>query len=72
MFPPQNVKDFNSYKKLNPVDKTYTNSHTITLFLKKHALFKDREKKTHLVGGFNPVQKYYCSQIGSFPQVGVK
>ena len=26
----------------------------------------------HLVGGFNPFEKYYSSQIGSFPQVGVK
>ena len=25
-----------------------------------------------LVGGFNPFEKYYCNQIGSFPQVGVK
>ncbi len=25
-----------------------------------------------LVGGFNPSEKYYSSQIGSFPQVGVK
>ena len=25
-----------------------------------------------LVGGFNPSEKYYCSQIISFPQVGVK
>ena len=25
-----------------------------------------------LVGGFNPFEKYYCSQIGSFPQVRVK
>jgi len=24
-----------------------------------------------LVGGFNPIEKYYCSQIGSFLQVGV-
>ena len=24
------------------------------------------------VGGFNPFEKYYSSQIGSFPQVGVK
>ena len=26
----------------------------------------------YLVGGFNPVEKYYCSQNGNLPQVGVK
>ena len=25
-----------------------------------------------LVGGFNPSEKYYSSQIGSFPQVEMK
>ena len=30
------------------------------------------KKKTCLVGGFNPSEKYKSSQIGSFPQVGVK
>ena len=25
-----------------------------------------------LVGGFNPSERYYSSQIGSFPQIGVK
>ena len=24
-----------------------------------------------LIGGFNPSEKYYSSQIGSFPQMGV-
>ena len=28
--------------------------------------------KNSLVGGFNPSEKYYCSEIGSFPHVGVK
>ena len=28
--------------------------------------------KGKLVGGFNPSEKYYSSQIGSFPQIGVK
>ena len=27
--------------------------------------------KELLVGGFNPFEQYYCSQSGSFPQVGV-
>ena len=26
----------------------------------------------NLVGGFNPSEKYHCSQIASFPRVGVK
>ena len=29
-------------------------------------------KKSKLVGGFNPFETYYSSQIGSFPQVGMK
>ena len=42
---------------LNPVEK----------ILVKHAMF------THLVGGFNqPIWKICESQIGSFPQIGVK
>ena len=28
--------------------------------------------RRYLVGGFNPVEKYYCSQNGNLPQVGVK
>ena len=31
-----------------------------------------QKNKKNYVGGFNPSEKYYCSQIGSFPQKGVK
>ena len=31
-----------------------------------------RFQVANLVGDFNPYGKYYCSQIGSFPQVGIK
>jgi len=27
---------------------------------------------SYLVGGFNPSEKYYCSQIGNLPQIEVK
>ena len=34
----------------------------------------DRWKKTlsFLAGGFNPFEKYYCSQNGNLPQIGMK
>ena len=34
--------------------------------------FCGNKLKGSLVGGFNPLKTYYCSQIGNLPQLGVK
>jgi len=33
---------------------------------------KQKISQTNLVGGFNPFEKYYSSQNGNLPQIGVK
>ena len=52
--------------KTNMTMETTTMNEDV-MFLSKMVIFQ----RSVLVGGFNPFEKYYCSQIGSFPQVGV-
>ena len=49
---------------------THLKSPSVQHVVKKQLLLKVLIRLV-LVGGFNPFEKYYSSQIGSFPQIGV-